>query len=196
MLHTKFQGHLFLVHWVELRDTNCRRFMSHLMTKPTKWLRAQRRLRSAWTSAQSDQSSLCAQWVAKNPSFLRADSKDFDQTGRMPRLIWVFIGRTCHFVGFVMRWLKRPCYLYDMLLLTLHWTIKNHKTNQVSITSKISMFAARPQKLLRFYSVIFVKSTNWFRRQCADKAHFDSLYSFRAYFIFWKYKHKMSSNKR
>ena len=24
---------------------------------------------------------------------------------RMPRLIWVFAGRTCHFVGFVMRWL-------------------------------------------------------------------------------------------
>ena len=26
-----------------------------------------------------------------------------DQTGRMPRLIWVFAGRTYHFVGFVMR---------------------------------------------------------------------------------------------
>ena len=29
--------------------------LSHLMTKPTKWLCAQRRLRSAWASAQSDQ---------------------------------------------------------------------------------------------------------------------------------------------
>ena len=29
-----------------------------------------------------------------------------DQTGRMPRLIWVFAGRTDHFVGFVMRWLN------------------------------------------------------------------------------------------
>ena len=28
-----------------------------------------------------------------------------DQTGRMPRLIWVFAGSTCHFVGFVMIWL-------------------------------------------------------------------------------------------
>ena len=46
---------------------------------------------------------LCAQWVAKDPSFLHADSEDSDQTGRMPRLIWVFAGRTCHFVGFVMR---------------------------------------------------------------------------------------------
>ena len=28
-----------------------------------------------------------------------------DQTGRMPRLIWVFAGRTGRFVGFVMLWL-------------------------------------------------------------------------------------------
>ena len=34
-----------------------------------------------------------------------AHSEDSDQIGRMPRLIWVFAGRTCHFVGFVMRWL-------------------------------------------------------------------------------------------
>ena len=32
-----------------------------------------------------------------------AHSEDSDQTGRMPRLIWVFAGRTYHFVGFVMR---------------------------------------------------------------------------------------------
>ena len=29
----------------------------------------------------------CAQWVAKDPSFLHAHSEDSDQTGRMPRLI-------------------------------------------------------------------------------------------------------------
>ena len=40
------------------------------------------------------ESSLCAQWVAKDPSFLHADSEDSDQTGQMPRLIWVFAGRT------------------------------------------------------------------------------------------------------
>ena len=67
------------------------------------------RLRSAWASAQSDQSlhcpyeedsdqpghlpsliresSLCAQWVAKALRFLHANSEDSDQTGRMPRLI-------------------------------------------------------------------------------------------------------------
>ena len=51
------------------------------------------------------ESSLCTQWVAKGPSFHHADSKDSDQTGQMHMLIWVFAGRTCHFVGFVMRWL-------------------------------------------------------------------------------------------
>ena len=54
---------------------------------------AQRRLRSAWASAQSDQSSLCALWVAKDPRVLHADSEDSDPTGRMPRLIWVFAWR-------------------------------------------------------------------------------------------------------
>ena len=36
---------------------------------------AQRRLRSAWVSAQSDQSSLWAQKVVKDPIFLHADSE-------------------------------------------------------------------------------------------------------------------------
>ena len=54
------------------------------------------------------ESSLCTQWVAKDLGFLPGDCKDSDQTGRMPRLIWVFAGRICHFVGFVMRRLKWP----------------------------------------------------------------------------------------
>ena len=36
---------------------------------------------------QSDQSSLCAHWVAKDSSFLHVDSEVSDQTVRMPRLI-------------------------------------------------------------------------------------------------------------
>ena len=50
-------------------------------------------IRPVWSEA-----SLCAQWVVKDPSFLHADSEDSDQTGRMPRLSWVFAG-ICHFVG-------------------------------------------------------------------------------------------------
>ena len=51
------------------------------------------------------ESSLCAQWVAKDPRFLHADSNNSDQIGQMPRLIWVYAGCTGHFVGFVMLWL-------------------------------------------------------------------------------------------
>ena len=39
-----------------------------------------------------------SQWIAEDPVFLHADSKDSDQTGRMSRLIWVFAGRRGHFV--------------------------------------------------------------------------------------------------
>ena len=78
--------------------------MSRLMTKPTKWhVRPAKTqiilgIRPVWS-----ESSLCAQWVAKDPIFLHADSEDSDQTNRMPRLIWVFAGCTFYFVGFVMR---------------------------------------------------------------------------------------------
>ena len=47
-------------------------------------------LLSAWRKL----GSLATHWV---------HSKDSDQTGRMPRLIWVFAERS-HFVGFVMTW--------------------------------------------------------------------------------------------
>ena len=59
-------------------------------------------VRSVWS-----ESSLCTQWVARDPMFLHADSEDSAQTGRMPRLIWGFAGRTCHCVGFVMQWLNK-----------------------------------------------------------------------------------------
>ena len=36
----------------------------------------------------------------------REPKEDSGQTGRMPRLIWAFAGRTGHFVSFVMRRLK------------------------------------------------------------------------------------------
>ena len=56
---------------------------------------------------RSDQSSLCAQWVAKDPGFLHADSEDSGCD---------FAGRTCHFVGFVMRRLN-----YKYILSEKSW---------------------------------------------------------------------------
>ena len=79
-----------------------------LMTKPTKWhLRPTQTqislgIRPVWSesslSAWRKLGSLATHWAL---------SEDSDQTGRMPSLIWVFAGRTCHFVGFVMRRLKQ-----------------------------------------------------------------------------------------
>ena len=78
--------------------------ISRITTKPTKWdVRPEKTqislgIRPDWSasslSAWRKLGSLATHWT---------QSEDSDQTGRMPRLIWVFDRRTCHFVGFVMR---------------------------------------------------------------------------------------------
>ena len=60
-----------------------------------------------WTSAPSDQSLRCPHEESLGSLATNwTHSKDPDQTGRMPKLIRVFGGRTCHFADFVMRGLK------------------------------------------------------------------------------------------
>ena len=108
----------------------CWEHLSCLVTEPIKWLCTQQRLRSAWSSAQSEQSLHWAlNGVLRTKAFFMRTAKT-DQNGRMHRLIWVFAGCICHFVGFVTRRLKchfvgftvlriqlflfiftRPCYL-------------------------------------------------------------------------------------
>ena len=85
---------IFICFSYKVRLEDFTKHMSRDMTKPTKWVCAQRRLKSVWASAQSDQSSLS---VWRNLGSLAthwAHSEDSGQTGRMPRLIWVFAGRT------------------------------------------------------------------------------------------------------
>ena len=63
--------------------------------QPTKWVCAQRRLRSGWASAQSDKSLRCPHEETLGSLATRwGHSEDSDQTGWMPRLIWVFAGCT------------------------------------------------------------------------------------------------------
>ena len=91
---------------------------------------AQQRLRSAWTSAQSEislgirpvwsESSLSARRNIGSSATHLTHSKDSDQTGRIPRLIWVFSGRTGHFVGFVMRRLYWFLIMHFPLLFVHH----------------------------------------------------------------------------
>ena len=54
-------------------------------------------MRPVWS-----ESSLCAHWLAKDPSFLHMDIEDSDQTEQMPRLIWVFTG--CTVILLVLSW--------------------------------------------------------------------------------------------
>ena len=61
------------------------------------------------------ESSPCAVWAAKDPTFPHADSEDSDQTRRMPRLIWVFARRIGHFVGFAMHRLICLCLIADLI---------------------------------------------------------------------------------
>ena len=68
--------------------------MSRDMTKPTVTVRPAKTQISLGIHPVWLATSLCAYWVAKDPRFLHADSEDSDQTGRMPRLIWVFARRT------------------------------------------------------------------------------------------------------
>ena len=81
-------GYLVIKWQYDLRFTFYRQFLLSVHMWAASWqnqqngMCAQRRLRSAWTSAQSDQSLRCpheeAHW---------AHSEDPDQTGRMPMLI-------------------------------------------------------------------------------------------------------------
>ena len=75
--------------------------MSYDMTKPTKWVYTQWRLRSAWASAQSDQRFRCPYkaWVLRYPlSTQRRHWSDWADAQADLRLCW---GHS-HFVGFVM----------------------------------------------------------------------------------------------
>ena len=82
--------------------------MSHSISKPTKW-----HVRPAKTQICLDnrlvwsESSLFAWRSLGSLSIHWAHSEDSDQTGQMPRLIWVSAWRTCHFFGFVVQRLIR-----------------------------------------------------------------------------------------
>ena len=112
------------------------------MTKPTKWhvrpaeTQISLGIRTVWS-----ESLPCAQWLAKVQRFFHADKKDSDQTERMPRLIWVFAERTCHFVGLVMRWLIFITKMYVV------YTNYNHLIEAIlSSTHNIPLFYRRSKK--------------------------------------------------
>ena len=68
---------------------------------------------SAWRNL----GSLASHW---------AHIEDSDQTGRMRRLIWVFAGCTCYFVGFVGLCLKSAC--HKARSSPLHYLLRQSET--------------------------------------------------------------------
>ena len=73
-------------------------------------------IRPVWS-----ESSMCPQRVAEGPSFLHTNSEDSDQTGRLPRLIWVFAGRTV--IVLVLSWGGSLCLLY-WIAVTIHMKLR------------------------------------------------------------------------
>ena len=118
--------------------------ISHQTTHPRTWTEPRRdktnkmTVRPAKTQISLgicpvwSESSLCPHWVAQDPGFLHADSEDSDQTGRMPRLIWVFAGRTlillvlsCHGSVTVNTW-QRLSWLFSLLSDEHHYNLVNN----------------------------------------------------------------------
>ena len=76
------------------------------------------------------ESSLCTQWVAKDPSFLHADSKDWSDWAEAQadlNLRWAH----SHFVGFVMSRL-----IYYFLFQRWQLTMSRHKLVRMSMSLK------------------------------------------------------------
>ena len=91
-----FTTYCLLTVKIQPRDTSrniMKRTFGHV--RPVKIL-IRLRMRAVWS-----ESSLGASWIAKGAKFLHADNEDSDQTARLRRLIWVFVGRTCEKVRFL-----------------------------------------------------------------------------------------------
>ena len=111
-------------------------------------------IRPVWS-----ESSLCAQWVAKDPSFLHADSEDSDQSGRVPRLIWVFAGRTTSLL--VLSWGGSILLFYSKVTTFYLWNT-NFVTKTESIFSLGFLFTKGPFGKLWCHRLIW----NW---RCHDE---------------------------
>ena len=68
--------------------------------------------RTVWS-----ESSLDSFWKSKDAKFLHVDNEDSDQTVRMRRLTWVFVGGTCQKIRFL-TWRPISVHLYLLTVFT------------------------------------------------------------------------------
>ena len=135
--------------------------------------------------------SLLSAWRNIGPlTTFWAHSENSDQTGQMPRLIWVFAGRICHFVGFVMWWLvylmsrsmiklikwnvqlvktqRTACSVWPVSLLGAQWTAKDLKhadsydpDQSARISRLIRVFAGHTGHFVGFVMLRFIYAWRW-----------------------------------
>ena len=95
--------------------------LSFFMTKATKWhMRPAKTQISLGVHPVWSESSLSAWRNHGSLATHLVHSEDSDQTELMPRLIWVFAGRTGHFVCFIMLlliWYSHQCSVNNLLSL-------------------------------------------------------------------------------
>ena len=110
-------------------------------------------IRPVWS-----ESSLCAQWVAKDPSFLHAASEDFDQTGRMPRLIWVFAGRTAILLVLSCRGSILTC--QDIVCVFI-----GSPASQFHAEESINFVSSQHRKIIRSVNELIIWTATWQNQQ-------------------------------
>ena len=100
-----------------------------------------------------------------------AHYKDSDQTGQMPKLICVFAGCTCHFVGFVTRRLKCQIFAYQLLYLVFEHGLHDDLVSwDIFNDSQIS--SRHLEKFVVVYSqLISTKLTEKFLKRQYDPRH-------------------------
>ena len=110
-------------------------YVSLVMRKPVYAICEKQRRTSACASAVWWESSLCAQWVDKNPSFLHADSEnwsDWADTQADLRLCWA----QSRFVDFVMKrlifWKQMDRFLASLDIFHMTITVPQQLTDLIN----------------------------------------------------------------
>ena len=131
-------SNFFLI--INIRRNVRKRTFGHM--RPTK-IQISLRIRTVWS-----ESSLGAFWVVKDANFLHADNKDSDQTARMRRLIWVFVGRTCPYLFFIFPSLSASgglCFVTVEFsgIFTYILTLSTNSCNMASVLFKNRLISSR-----------------------------------------------------
>ena len=113
-------------------------------SSPTGWLRMR-----LWIMSLRRTRRTIISWAGsfeppqdKTNKMVSAPNEDSDQPWHPPRLIWVFAGRTCHFVGFVMR------------RLIYHWNHRFSLCRGPGNTTRVSAYLATSREKLHIARIV------------------------------------------